>query len=650
MKDLRKIQEFFSKPVEDKIDTITMDVPLFLRTLEYAREDAKDDMDLHDVTEKAIKGTKQKGILSMVDYDDLTKQKIKEVIQQVISEKKTKRDRCLRIADRKFDKPSAYKSGAVVRCRKGKIWKKLKEEILSNLTTIEPYNDPDEEYSQDLDSYLKDDNIDWKKESYITLLNPNQIQPSEWNSLSDDPQNSTSIKYSKIDPSKFPPILALKTGPNSYEAIDGIHRVYAFRLNNHMIPAIVISPKLKQGLSTDDTQMVNFMFNKYEDNNIPTPTKINNLQEIGDAGSKIYPYSKVKDTGWKIEYGFTTDLGTEYIVKFEFDKKTANVAFFTKEALDLVRRGEISTVFLSSANKGEMFSVMATITQIVKEFLDENEIIEQLIISPSKKSDEDNRRFNLYMAYIKQQLDPSKFDVSVSNYSWGNDIEITRKNTNSENLDPTSFKDDNKSSPYGSGYTKIKEDISSKIKTYKIPYKEFNIEIKDRIKEWKNEYGNDTALINEMVARNLLYKIAQDLFGGVDEIDFANKAKNPTNYFQMVMYLGNMILWTSPFIYVDNNHKVITSKTKIKVLDEDYEDLAVLKEDESLNKWFKRQGPSGKEGGWVDCNTCRTTDGKTKCKACGRKKGEKRSKYPSCRPTAAKCKDKGKGKTWGKTK
>ena len=39
---------------------------------------------------------------------------------------KVKRDRCLRIADRKYDEPSAYKSGAVVRCRKGKIWKKEK--------------------------------------------------------------------------------------------------------------------------------------------------------------------------------------------------------------------------------------------------------------------------------------------------------------------------------------------------------------------------------------------------------------------------------------------------------------------------------------------------------------------------------------------
>ena len=77
-----------------------------------------------------------------------------------------------------------------------------------------------------------------------------------------------------------------------------------------------------------------------------------------------------------------------------------------------------------------------------------------------------------------------------------------------------------------------------------------------------------------------------------------------------------------------------------------------LLEDESLHKWFKRSGPSGKEGGWVDCNTGRKDKktGKMKYKACGRKKGEKRAKYPSCRPTPAKCKDPGKGKKWGKTK
>ena len=57
---------------EDPVDIITMDVPLFIRILEYSREDAQTDMDLHDLAEKAIAGTKQQGILSMDDYDMLT--------------------------------------------------------------------------------------------------------------------------------------------------------------------------------------------------------------------------------------------------------------------------------------------------------------------------------------------------------------------------------------------------------------------------------------------------------------------------------------------------------------------------------------------------------------------------------------------------
>jgi hypothetical protein len=53
--------------------------------------------------------------------------RLKSLVKEILLEKKTKRDRCLRIADRKFDKPSAYKSGAVVRCRNGSIWKGIKE-------------------------------------------------------------------------------------------------------------------------------------------------------------------------------------------------------------------------------------------------------------------------------------------------------------------------------------------------------------------------------------------------------------------------------------------------------------------------------------------------------------------------------------------
>ena len=67
----------------------------------------------------------------------------------------------------------------------------------------------------------------------------------------------------------------------------------------------------------------------------------------------------------------------------------------------------------------------------------------------------------------------------------------------------------------------------------------------------------------------------------------------------------------------------------------------------SLRDWFKRKGAKGKKGGWVDCNTCRKDKktGRKKCSACGRSGGEKRSKYPSCRPTPGACGKRGK---WGK--
>jgi hypothetical protein len=81
------------------------------------------------------------------------------------------------------------------------------------------------------------------------------------------------------------------------------------------------------------------------------------------------------------------------------------------------------------------------------------------------------------------------------------------------------------------------------------------------------------------------------------------------------------------------------------------EELILEKAKETLRTWFKRKGAPGKKGGWVDCNSPIRKDGKvTGYKSCGREKGETRSKYPSCRPTAAQCKTPGKGTKWGKTK
>jgi hypothetical protein len=52
-----------------KTDTLTIDIPMFIRLMEYAREDAKTDMDLHNVTTNLLK-IKNK-IISMADYDQV---------------------------------------------------------------------------------------------------------------------------------------------------------------------------------------------------------------------------------------------------------------------------------------------------------------------------------------------------------------------------------------------------------------------------------------------------------------------------------------------------------------------------------------------------------------------------------------------------
>lgn len=55
----------------DKIDTITMDVPLLIRVFELVREDVKTDMDLHNLVERLL-SLKDKGVLTMDDYETIS--------------------------------------------------------------------------------------------------------------------------------------------------------------------------------------------------------------------------------------------------------------------------------------------------------------------------------------------------------------------------------------------------------------------------------------------------------------------------------------------------------------------------------------------------------------------------------------------------
>lgn len=66
---------------ENPEDVIRVDVPLFMRLMEYAREDAKTDMDLHFVTDNLVKLSSQGRTLSMADYDQIIGQQPTQKIE-----------------------------------------------------------------------------------------------------------------------------------------------------------------------------------------------------------------------------------------------------------------------------------------------------------------------------------------------------------------------------------------------------------------------------------------------------------------------------------------------------------------------------------------------------------------------------------------
>ena len=65
------IDESITEDEVNPVDSIELDVPLLIRMLEYAREDAETDMDLHDVAEKMISLSQTGERLSMNDYDQI---------------------------------------------------------------------------------------------------------------------------------------------------------------------------------------------------------------------------------------------------------------------------------------------------------------------------------------------------------------------------------------------------------------------------------------------------------------------------------------------------------------------------------------------------------------------------------------------------
>ena len=73
------------KPIDkNPIDTVKMDIPLLIRVMEFAREDAKTDMDLHDAAENMIKLSQNGKTLDMKDYNSILPKKEEEQVNELL--------------------------------------------------------------------------------------------------------------------------------------------------------------------------------------------------------------------------------------------------------------------------------------------------------------------------------------------------------------------------------------------------------------------------------------------------------------------------------------------------------------------------------------------------------------------------------------
>jgi len=536
--------------------------------------------------------------------------KLQDILNKILLEEKKKRDRCLRIADRKYDKPSAYKSGAVVRCRQGKIWKDLKEEEYTQEENLDPKTFKDTgragKYGSGYSEYKK---LNEYSDKIITQL----ISKFK----TEKPNLDDSIITAYIE--RFSQI---KDSPNvSQKDITKYTWNDLEKVISDNQPKRIKAGKINDGEPSKNADLV------YNQNNLriyAAKTKEACIKYgngysfcISSRGSEnMYSQYRIEQSGTPY-FVFDDTKTSKQDNPGQFEDPEHLLVVFVYNPED--EGGEYTNGYsvTDANNSGEDdFDDFNGVESNYPRLKGLKNIFQPIELNPKEKAEykiELNYNNHLYFKILryyeeKKLINSDEFrfaDIKMADKSIDDLLNGKTQIFNfTAILKPTVDKDDY-------GFYKIQQ---YRLGDLKKSYKDFVEEIiitaydglgdpKDSVKNWDINFEKQT---------NPAYK----------------------QYFQDVKNL------------VDEYRSEIA---KLKLLKENLSKIIkeIIQEDKSLHKWFKRSGPKGKETGWVDCNA---PDGKGGYKSCGRKKGEKRTKYPACRPTPAGCKKKGKGKTWGKTK
>lgn len=174
------------------------------------------------------------------------------------------------------------------------------------------------------------------------------------------------------------------------------------------------------------------------------------MSYLGDDVQKLQPDAFQKE---KFRYYFTSDSDTEYIVEFAgWIQRLAPIAFggepHPSELYDSkfnIAYNTFSDHFAGierETNKGEMFGIMSTVTEIVFDFLQESEksgypVKTLTVLGKGDASGErgmDTRRGRIYLAYIKKQMKRLKTKSKYSAVLEGNMVKLMLGNWKGANV------------------------------------------------------------------------------------------------------------------------------------------------------------------------------------------------------------------------
>jgi len=140
------------------------------------------------------------------------------------------------------------------------------------------------------------------------------------------------------------------------------------------------------------------------------------LFEVGEGSAKAYSYKIDDDFPGRVEgtefrdVKFKTEDGDQYLVNLAayYGPAAVSRGSFFKVDFTTIDDAGFEDHAERVVNKGRLFRVMATIVKMTEEFLNDIDYkekgIKKMLVFPSKSSRKDDRRANLYMAYIKKHL------------------------------------------------------------------------------------------------------------------------------------------------------------------------------------------------------------------------------------------------------